>query len=128
MFINDYNEIPLKALKYLTGECNYGGRVTDDRDRRVLNALLDDFYNSQIHSENFMACNLEDYLFPNGNLHHSKYLEHIQKLPLEEPPALFGFHPNANITKELSETQELCYDLIRMGEIEGVKQSAVAYE
>jgi hypothetical protein len=42
-------------------------------------------------------------------------------MPLEDPPSLFGFHPNANITKELKETSELCYDLLKMGEIEGVK-------
>lgn len=91
-------------MKYLTGECNYGGRVTDDRDRRVLKALLEDFYNPSIHLDNFKACNLDKYIFPSGNLHHTKYLDHISRLPLEEPPSLFGFHPNANITKELSET------------------------
>lgn len=45
-------------------------------------------------------------------------------MSLEEPPELFGFHPNASITKELKETNEICYDLLKMGEIEGVKNSS----
>nr|XP_024219193.1 dynein heavy chain 3, axonemal-like isoform X2 [Halyomorpha halys] len=48
MFLNEYDDIPFDALLYLTGECNYGGRVTDDKDRRLLNSLLSIYYNQNV--------------------------------------------------------------------------------
>jgi len=38
-------EAPLEALQYLIGECHYGGKVTDARDRRLLNTILQDICN-----------------------------------------------------------------------------------
>lgn len=51
--LDNYSEIPYKALTYLTGECYYGGKVTDDWDRRLLKSLLNLFYNDVIFVENY---------------------------------------------------------------------------
>ena len=36
--------LPSQVLKYTAGHINYGGRVTDDWDRRCIMNILEDFY------------------------------------------------------------------------------------
>ena len=48
MFLSEYDDIPFEALNYLIGECNYGGRVTDDKDRQLLCSILSIFYNNEV--------------------------------------------------------------------------------
>ena len=66
MLMDGQEDIPWDALRYLTGEVTYGGRVTDDLDRRCLHSLLSKFYNpdslqpgytyssSQVNDVNFL--------------------------------------------------------------------------
>lgn len=51
MFLMEYDEIPLKVLTYTAGHINYGGRVTDDWDRRCLMNVLLDYYNINVVSD-----------------------------------------------------------------------------
>lgn len=38
----------MQVLAYTAGEINYGGRVTDDWDRRIMSNILADYYNSLV--------------------------------------------------------------------------------
>ena len=46
LFLQTYADVPFEALRYCTGEANYGGRVTDDKDRRCMLALLSEPYSA----------------------------------------------------------------------------------
>ena len=107
MFLNEYDEVPYKALAYLTGECNYGGRVTDDKDRRLLISVMDRFYTPEVvNDDSFTFSPSGDYYAPVDGQYES-YLEYIRSLPLIPNPEVFGLHENADITKDQQETNNL---------------------
>ncbi|XP_021037000.1 dynein heavy chain 12, axonemal [Mus caroli] len=112
LFINEYDTIPFEAISYLTGECNYGGRVTDDWDRRLLLTMLADFYNS------FIIENPHYKFSPSGNYYappkgtYDDYIEFIKKLPFTQEPEIFGLHENVDISKDLQQTKVLFESLL----------------
>ncbi|KAK3571583.1 hypothetical protein QTP86_014552, partial [Hemibagrus guttatus] len=107
MFLDEYEEIPLEALTYLTGECNYGGRVTDDKDRRLLLSLLSTFYSSElIQQDRYRVCEVDLYYVPTHGPYQS-YVDYIRSLPITAEPGVFGLHGNADITKDNQETNQL---------------------
>ena len=48
MFLDEYADIPFRVLRFLVTEINYGGRVTDDKDRRLINNLVSSFVGPQV--------------------------------------------------------------------------------
>jgi dynein heavy chain len=42
--------VPYKALNSLVATVNYGGRVTDDKDKRLIIALLKKYFTTEVIS------------------------------------------------------------------------------
>ncbi|PVD24892.1 hypothetical protein C0Q70_15382 [Pomacea canaliculata] len=107
MFINDYEEPPLEALRYLTGECNYGGRVTDDWDRRLILSLLHVFYCLETITDDGYRFSASGLYFAPPQGSYDSYVDYIRSLPQVPHPEVFGLHENADISKDQQETQQL---------------------
>lgn len=84
-------------MNILIAEINYGGRVTDDKDMRLIKALLAKYFTPKIMKD--------EYKFSESGLYYSieklellNIKEYIKSLPLDDDPEVFGLHSNANIT------------------------------
>ncbi|XP_060516742.1 dynein axonemal heavy chain 7 [Cylas formicarius] len=107
MFLNEYEDVQFDALLYLTGECNYGGRVTDDWDRRTLNTILRKFYCKEvIEVPNFNFDSKGKYYCPD-KIEYEEFMNYTRSLPLITHPEVFGMNENADITKDQHETDLL---------------------
>uniref|UniRef100_A0A5F8GEA1 Dynein axonemal heavy chain 12 n=1 Tax=Monodelphis domestica TaxID=13616 RepID=A0A5F8GEA1_MONDO len=112
LFINEYEAVPFEAISYLTGECNYGGRVTDDWDRRLLLTILADFYNPDIiYSPHYKFSPSGNYYAPPRS-NYDDYIEFIKRLPFSQQPEIFGLHENVDISKDLYQTKTLFESLL----------------
>ncbi|KAL4466850.1 hypothetical protein ABPG74_010447 [Tetrahymena malaccensis] len=97
-------EIPWDALRYVIGQITYGGRVTDDWDRRTLMAILNSFLNEEVLLDTYKFSESGIYMSSKiGKLKDYKSL--IEKYPAFESPEVFGMHENANITFQLKESK-----------------------
>ncbi|KAK2862487.1 hypothetical protein Q5P01_002020 [Channa striata] len=114
MFLDEYQDIPYKVLKYTAGEINYGGRVTDDWDRRCLLSVLEDFYCSAVLVNDHVYSSSGVYRQIDTQLDVQGYLAYIRGLPINDTPEIFGLHDNANISFAQNETFALLGAVVRL--------------
>jgi len=80
-FLSENDEIPWDALKFMTGEINYGGNVTDDFDRILLLNILNIFQNDEVvQTPGYKFSKTGVYFVPE----HEKIAQirsHIEKMP-----------------------------------------------
>ena len=112
--INEFHEPPFEALIHITAECNYGGKVTDDWDRRTLKILLESFYNPEVLLETTTSViPIAGYHFPNNN-DILTITNAIKAFPQVQIPDIFGLHANADISRSRKEAYDICSRLLAL--------------
>ncbi|KPI94919.1 Dynein heavy chain 8, axonemal [Papilio xuthus] len=92
------------TVRYMVSAVQYGGRVTDDYDNRLLGTFCRVWLTDQLFTESFQF--YKGYgIMAFKNI--PEYLEEIEKMKTVDPPQTYGLHTNADITYQRNVTQEL---------------------
>jgi len=110
MYLESQPDVPFTTLRYIIAEVNYGGRVTDDKDVRLISAILKQYFNDQLLQESFRFAGLDAYYAPAKDLESTR--AYLKTLPLDEDPLVFGLHPNALITAQTNKANKFMYGII----------------
>eukprot|EP00747_Dinoflagellata_sp_TGD_P112722 gnl/TRDRNA2_/TRDRNA2_171542_c1_seq9.p1 gnl/TRDRNA2_/TRDRNA2_171542_c1~~gnl/TRDRNA2_/TRDRNA2_171542_c1_seq9.p1 ORF type:complete len:647 (+),score=122.52 gnl/TRDRNA2_/TRDRNA2_171542_c1_seq9:121-2061(+) len=115
IFVDNYAQIPYKALQFLGAAINYGGRVTDDRDNRLINTIIttyicpDTVMKGADHK--FSVSGL--YFCPPASTQ-DEFINYLRNLPIQPSPEVFGLHENCGIICSESEALDLLKDIFSM--------------
>ncbi|KAF7401630.1 hypothetical protein HZH68_007450 [Vespula germanica] len=116
MFINNHlndfdpkRGISWQTVRYMIGEVQYGGRVTDDYDKRLLNTFAKVWFSDALFAEDFEF--YKGYTVLNYN-NITDYLKVIDSMASIDPPQVYGLHSNADITYQSNTTQAVLNTII----------------
>jgi len=111
----DHSTLSWPTLQYMVGEVQYGGRITDNVDRRLFNAYTEAWLSPGTLATTFMfnpdapINRIPDnfvYKCP-SSAEIEEYLGYIQRFPEIDSPEILGLHPNADLTFRFKEVSQL---------------------
>jgi dynein heavy chain len=123
------DKIKWDAIQYLIAECNYGGRITDERDRRLIKVYAKEIFDEGLIAiEKWRPQGTEEFnyvypvdeaaaKFPNvAEVFTPPYfLELMSKFFTDQdPPIAFGQHTNAEITSQIMDSNELLSSILSL--------------
>ncbi|KAG6451921.1 hypothetical protein O3G_MSEX007393 [Manduca sexta] len=96
-YLEEYEEVPWDALRYLFAIINYGGHITDDWDKRVLIAYINQFFCEEaLDTPFYRLSSLPAYHIPrDGSL--ESYRDFLDVLPAAERAESVGQHASADV-------------------------------
>eukprot|EP00471_Norrisiella_sphaerica_P006901 CAMPEP_0184484204 /NCGR_PEP_ID=MMETSP0113_2-20130426/5915_1 /TAXON_ID=91329 /ORGANISM="Norrisiella sphaerica, Strain BC52" /LENGTH=4710 /DNA_ID=CAMNT_0026865073 /DNA_START=240 /DNA_END=14372 /DNA_ORIENTATION=+ len=111
--------ISWNTIQYMICEVQYGGRITDDFDRRLFNTFGLFWLSPSVFKDDFEFCeplNMGggkkfEYKIPKSETI-DVFLDYIDTVPDNDTPSLFGLHSNADLTLGKTEAKRML-DLIQ---------------
>lgn len=115
-------------INFLGAEINYGGRVTDEKDVRLIKTILTTYICPEARRDKHPFSESGIYYSPPSNKQED-YIKYISELPLNPSPEAFGLHENADITNAQNETRYLLETILsvqpRTSSVEGKSREDV---
>ena len=105
--LDEYGHHNFKFLHYMIGECNYGGRITDNEDLKYLLCALADFVNADSFTDSGPLAKSLPFRTAGGDLSREDCIALINSIPNVQSPDFFGLNTNANNIKDLQDSGDL---------------------
>lgn len=141
---SQHRRIPWDALHFLTAEIYYGGRVTDEFDRRCLmanllrfcsaaslnpegDASMDQYPVDPVEQEGASALLFplyDDQFYCPKFANRAAMAAFVDELPSMDAPFVFGMHPNAHIYFQKQEAERLVGEIAQLQPYMGDRKSA----
>jgi len=120
LFVNQYEEAPYTVLNFLGAKINYGGRVTDDKDKLLISTILATYICPEAVKQK------EGYKYSTSGIYYApgaetiaEFTDYIKTFPLYPMPEAFGLHENCNITCAQDEALKLLTGMQKMVQLGG---------
>ena len=122
-------KINWQAIQYLIADANYGGRITDDRDRRLIKVYAKEIFDDPLVAiEKWRPNGTEEYNYQYpadeaGTKHPDIqslftpqfYFDEVTKhMTPFDPPVAYGQHTNAEITSQIMDSTELLLSIVSL--------------
>jgi dynein heavy chain len=116
-------DIPFKAIQYLMAECDYGGRLRESQDRRLMAVLVAEYIcprlledplaegSSKFDTMKPVCEEVPELLAPPALATLDEIRLQVSTLPDTPPPGVYGLHANAVFMKERDDAFALVRDL-----------------
>jgi len=103
------------VLQFLGAAINYGGRVTDKQDKRLIESIIKRFICADVIDKE------KSYKFSSSGMYYCPeaetqdgFLEYLRDLPISPNPEVFGLHENCELTTAETESMALLHGILSM--------------